>query len=150
MPLSNDPTDPFDRFMAAFPERDGGHDYEQARQAWSRAVQLASPEALIAAAEAYACAVEGRPRRYVMSVRRWLNECRWRDVVTSVDASGHQAPEPFIWIAYGTPAWNGQPFTWPNTERRRPRIEGADGGSRRNGRLGNPLPIHGTRSARAG
>lgn len=105
MTLSNDPSNAFERFMAAFPEREGGQDVEQARPAWSRAVKHETPEALIGAAAAYARAVEGRPRRYVMSARRWLNERRWRDVAP-VSAVTRPASESLVWVAYGTPAWN--------------------------------------------
>jgi hypothetical protein len=105
MPLSDDRTDAFERFMAAFPEREGGQDFEQAQPAWSRAVDRETPETLIAAAAAYARAVEGRPRRYVMSARRWLNESRWRDVAP-VPAPSPPPVAPQVWIAYGTPAWD--------------------------------------------
>jgi hypothetical protein len=105
MPLSDDRTNAFERFMAAFPEREGGHELEQARQAWSRAMQRETPETLIAAADAYARAVEGRPKRYVMSARRWLNESRWRDAAP-VSAPSRPPAAPLVWIAYGTPAWD--------------------------------------------
>jgi hypothetical protein len=105
MTLSNDPTNAFERFIAAFPEREGGKDPEQARQAWSRALHRETPETLIAAAAAYARAVEHRPRRYVMSARRWLNEGCWRDAAP-VPAPSPPRPDSLVWIAYGTPAWD--------------------------------------------
>ena len=102
MTRAENPTDAFERFMQAFPEREGGNDLEIARMAWRGAVARgADPEEIIVAALAYAAETAGRPRRYIMSVRRWLNESRWREVVV---AEIGEKPR-LIWIDYGSAEW---------------------------------------------
>jgi hypothetical protein len=100
MPRCDDPTDLFLAFLAAYPQRDEPYDLEATREAWARALTRASPETIIAAAEAYATAMEGRPRRYVMSARCWLNEGRWREFQRSPTQVA-----PSIWIAQDSPEW---------------------------------------------
>jgi hypothetical protein len=100
MPLSRDPTDAFARFLAAFPERDGGHDADAAREAWGRAIGRADPVTIIAGA---ARSREGQLARYTMSARRWLDEGRWR---VAAPISGASSPSALVWIAYGSPAWD--------------------------------------------
>jgi hypothetical protein len=71
------------------------------REAWRRALARgADPELLIAAAQAYARSMEGRPRRFVMSPRRWLSEGRWRDFQRAATPVA-----PLVWIALDTPEW---------------------------------------------
>jgi hypothetical protein len=101
------PTDAFERFMQAFPQRDGGDPREPAQAAWSRAIDRgADPQTIIGGALAYATATEGRPLRYIMGVRRWLNESRWREAVSPKIA---EKPR-LIWIDYGSPEW----WAWSN------------------------------------
>jgi hypothetical protein len=100
MTLRQVPEEAFAKFLAAFPERDGGHDRDAALIALRAALARAPADVLIAGALSYRAVTEGRPRRYVMSPRRWLSEGRWRDV---------QAPKSIapalIWIASGSPEW---------------------------------------------
>lgn len=100
MTLREHPIDPFERFLAVYPERDGGHDVEATRHAWDSALRRASAETIIRAAVAYAEATECRERRYIMSPRRWLSEARWRDV----RAPGRDTA-PLVWVALDTPEW---------------------------------------------
>jgi hypothetical protein len=79
MTADRNPADDFERFVAVFPPRAGGHDVEAARVAWRAAVARAPAAAIINGAAAYAEAVRDRPPRYVMSMRRWICEGRWRD-----------------------------------------------------------------------
>ncbi len=82
---SDDQTDPFQRFMSAFPERDEPDDLQAAREAWGRALERAPAAAVIAGARAYARAGEGqaagatrgrflppptRPRRLIVGMGR--------------------------------------------------------------------------------
>jgi hypothetical protein len=101
MTLEEHPTDTFERFLAAFPEREDGHDREATLPAWRAAVARAPAERVIAGAVAYAADVEGRERRFVMSARRWLQEGRWRDLPRP---AAHAAPA-LVWVAYGSPEW---------------------------------------------
>ncbi|CAJ0885451.1 hypothetical protein AMST5_03616 [freshwater sediment metagenome] len=100
MPLSNDPTDPFDRFLAAYPQRDGEHDADAAREAWERAIGRAHPETIIAGAVVYARAREGQPARFTMSARRWLQEGRWRGSPCTATPAA-----PLVWIEAGSREW---------------------------------------------
>jgi hypothetical protein len=111
-------SDPFTRFLAAFPQRDEPHDVDAAREAWGRALGRASPEAIIAGAEAYALAMEGRPRRYVMSARRWLDESRWRDVSLRIEEKS-----PLVWIPYGTAQWDAWSAFYRATRGKTPPID---------------------------
>jgi len=90
---------PFDRFLDAYPERDGGHDMDATRAAWERAIMCADPDAILAGAAAYRKATEGRPRRFTMSPKRWLNEGRWRDA-----GPVFGLPE-MVWINCGSREW---------------------------------------------
>jgi hypothetical protein len=93
--------------MRAFPEREGGNERNFAPAAWARALERgADPERIITAALAYATATEGRPRRYIMGVRRWLNEARWREAVFLEIG---EKPR-LVWIEYGSPEW----WPWSN------------------------------------
>lgn len=111
--------DAFERFWRAFPQRPGA-DPDGARDAWRRALARgADPEAMIARARAYAAAVEGRERRYVMSAHRWLAETRWRDA-----AAGSGPSRPcLVWIEYGGPAWEAWSAFWRATKGKTPPLD---------------------------
>lgn len=96
----DDQKDSFDRFLAAFPPRDDGHDVDAARDAWERAIGRAHPETIIAGAVAYARSRESQPARYTMSTKRWLNEGRWRDLPRAATA-----PAPLFWVDAGSREW---------------------------------------------
>jgi hypothetical protein len=99
------PAETFERFMQAFPEREGGNEREAARMAWRGAVARgADPERIITGAMAYAKATAGRPRRYIMGARRWLNESRWREAIFPEIGENPR----LVWIEYGSPEW----WTW--------------------------------------
>jgi hypothetical protein len=100
MPLSDDQTDLFNRFMAAFPARDEPHDAAAAREAWERAVWRADSEVIILGAEAYARTREGQPARYTMGAARWLRESRWRDAAPVAPIQ-----RPLVWIECGSREW---------------------------------------------
>jgi hypothetical protein len=118
------PTDAFERFMKAFPQRDGGNDLEAAWTAWQGAVARgADPEMIVAGALAYAAATAGRERRYVMSARRWLNESRWRDVVF---AEIGEKPR-LIWIEYGSSEWWAWAEHWRATKGKSPPVDAKGG-----------------------
>lgn len=111
--------DAFSRFLAAFPERADGHDADAAREAWERATRRAQPETIVAGAQAYALATEGRPARFVMSARRWLNESRWRDA-----APGSAPAQPaLVWIEYGSAAWTAWAAHWRATRGKSPPVD---------------------------
>ncbi|MGJ0507011.1 MAG: hypothetical protein ACR652_07690 [Methylocystis sp.] len=99
MPADRDQTDPFQRFLSAFPARDEPHDVTAAREAWARAIRRADSEAIIAGALAYARSREGQPARFTMSARRWLDEGRWRNGPKSGPV------KPLVWIECGSPEW---------------------------------------------
>jgi hypothetical protein len=119
------PTNAFKRFFEAFPERDGGNDLGAARMAWRGAVACgADPQTIIAGALAYAAATEGRPRRYIMSARRWLNESRWREV----DRLKFEGVKPrLIWIEYGSPEWWAWSNHWRTTKGKSPPVDAKGG-----------------------
>jgi hypothetical protein len=120
MTRAEHPTDAFERFIQAFPQREGGNERAAARTAWRGAVaRCADPERIIAGALAYAAATAGRERRYVMSARRWLNESRWRDVVVAVIG---EKPR-LIWIDYGTPEWWAWSNHWRATKGKSPPVD---------------------------
>ncbi|MGJ0507630.1 MAG: hypothetical protein ACR652_10955 [Methylocystis sp.] len=96
--------DPFQRFLEAFPEREGGHDAAAARAAWERAIGRADPENIISGAVAYARDREGKPPRYSMSARRWLDEGRWELPRKTARKPQHQA-DALVWIACGSQEW---------------------------------------------
>ena len=111
-------SDPFARFLAAFPERDGGHDRDAALLAWRAALARAPAETLIAGAMAYAESVADRPRRFVMSARRWLSEGRWRDLPTP-----SRKPAPMIWIALDSPEWRAWDAFYKQTKGKTPPLD---------------------------
>jgi hypothetical protein len=99
MTLRQDPEEAFARFLAAFPERDGGHDRDATLLVWQGALRRADAETIIAGARAYAEATAGRPRRFIMSPRRWLAESHWRDT------AARHAPR-LIFVSYGSRQWS--------------------------------------------
>ena len=103
MTLSIDQTT-FRRFLDLFPERDEPHDETAAREAWTRALERADPEAILAGARAYRKAREGQPARYTMTARRWLQESRWRDA-GPVSGPPVKAQTGLVWIALDAPGW---------------------------------------------
>ncbi len=108
MPLSESQTDPFNRFINAFPARDEPHDLQAAREAWGRALTRAPAATIIAGAEAYARATERRERRYIMGAARWLREGRWRDTGLLFQPSDGPKNRPvprLVWIEYGSREW---------------------------------------------
>jgi hypothetical protein len=121
MTRAEHPTDAFERFMQAFPEREGGNERAAARTAWTRALARgADPEMIVAGALAYATATEGRPRRYVMGARRWLNESRWREVAAlKFEASKAR----LVWIEYGSPEWRAWADHWRATKGKSPPVD---------------------------
>jgi hypothetical protein len=124
MTRAEHPTDAFERFMQAFPEREGGNERAAARTAWRGATARgADPEMIVTGALAYATATEGRPRRYIMSARRWLNESRWREVVFA-EIGG--TPR-LVWIDYGTPEWWAWSNHWRATKGKSPPIDAKGG-----------------------
>jgi hypothetical protein len=124
MTRAENPTDAFERFMQAFPQRDEAPDLEAARMAWRGAVARgADPEMIVAGALAYAAATEGRPRRYVMSARRWLNESRWREVVFAEIG----VKPRLIWIDYGSPEWWAWSNHWRATKGKSPPVDAKGG-----------------------
>jgi len=111
--------------MQAFPEREGGNEREAARMAWRGAVARgADPEWIITAALAYATATEGRPRRYVMGVRRWLNESRWREI--DRPKFGDAKPR-LVWIEYGSPEWWAWSNHWRASKGKSPPVDAKGG-----------------------
>ncbi|MGJ0507475.1 MAG: hypothetical protein ACR652_10120 [Methylocystis sp.] len=117
-PSPADPrSDGFGRFLAAFPERDEPHDAAAARQAWARALRRADPEAIIAAAAAYARAREGQPARFTMAARRWLQEGKWRDGLNS------EPVQPLVWIALDAPGWREWEAFYRATKGKTPPID---------------------------
>jgi hypothetical protein len=111
--------------MQAFPEREGGNDLAAARTAWARAMERgADPERIITAALSYAKATEGRPRRYIMGVRRWLNESRWREI--DRPKFGGVTP-PLVWIEYGSPQWWAWSEHWRATRGKTPPTDAKGG-----------------------
>jgi hypothetical protein len=124
MTRAEHPTDAFERFMQAFPQRDGGNDLAVARTAWRGAVARgADPEMIVAGALAYAAATEGRPRRYIMSARRWLSESRWREAVS---LKNEEKPQ-LIWIEYGSPEWWAWSNHWRATKGKSPPVDAKGG-----------------------
>jgi hypothetical protein len=124
MTRAKHPTDAFERFIQAFPQREGGNERAAARTAWRGAVaRCADPERIIAGALAYAAATAGRERRYVMSARRWLNESRWREVVS---LNFEEKPR-LIWIDYGTPEWRAWSNHWRATKGKSPPLDAKGG-----------------------
>jgi hypothetical protein len=127
MTLRENPTDPFQRFLCVYPARDGGHDLEAARVAWDSAVRRADPEAIISGAAAYAEAMEGRERRYLMSARRWLSEARWRHVAAprrSSDAQATQASRmPLVWVGLDETGWREWEAFWRATRGKTPPLD---------------------------
>jgi hypothetical protein len=124
MTRAEHPTDAFERFMQAFPEREGGNDLEIARMAWRGAVARgADPEEIIVAALAYAADTAGRERRYIMGARRWLNESRWREAVF---AKIGEKPR-LIWIEYGSPEWWAWSDHWRATKGKSPPVDAKGG-----------------------
>jgi hypothetical protein len=118
------PTNAFERFFEAFPQRDGGNDLAAARMAWRGAVARgAAPEMIVAGALAYAAATEGRPRRYVMGARRWLNESRWRETVF-LKIEGKPR---LVWIEYGSPEWWAWAEHWRATKGKSPPVDAKGG-----------------------
>jgi hypothetical protein len=108
MTRAEHPMDAFERFIQAFPEREGGNEREAARMAWRGAVARgADPQTIIGGALAYAAATQGRPGRYIMGARRWLNESRWREA--AAPKFGASKPR-LVWIEYGSPEW----WAWSN------------------------------------
>ena len=104
MTLSLDQTI-FRQFLDTFPARDEPHDENAAREAWTRAVERADPDAILAGAKAYRKAREGQPARYTMTARRWLQESRWRDA-GPVSGPPVKAQTGLVWIEYGKPEWD--------------------------------------------
>jgi hypothetical protein len=107
MPRARDPTNPFDRFLAAYPERGEPHDVKLTGEAWRRAVAHgADPVELIAAAEAYRTARHGQPARlYLVGPRLWLQEQRWRDV-GPVSAPSTASRPALVWVRLWIPGMN--------------------------------------------
>ena len=101
MTADRNPTNPFNRFMTAYPEREGGHDLETSYREWTRAIERADIETIIAGAIRYRMATAGRPARYIMSARRWLAEMHWCD---STPVSGSPCAA-MVWISYGSKEW---------------------------------------------
>lgn len=110
----------FAGFLAAFPERPEGHNVEAARVAWERAIMRASPEAIIAGAQAYASETAGRERRYVMSAHRWLAESGW---FCGRLRSRSEAQPIQVWIRYGSPEWWRLAAAWRVTKGKGPPID---------------------------
>lgn len=93
-------SEPFDRFLKIFPQRRESFDVERTREAWGRAIKRALPTTIIAAAAEYQRAREGKPTRYTLTARRWLDESRWRDLSPS-----RPGVRTLIWIHYGSAEW---------------------------------------------
>jgi hypothetical protein len=125
MTRAEHPTDAFERFMQAFPEREGGNDLAVARTAWRGAVARgADPEMIVAEALAYAAETAGRERRYIMSARRWLNESRWREI----DRPKFGGVKPrLVWIEYGSPEWWAWSNHWRATKGKSPPVDAKGG-----------------------
>jgi len=124
MTRAEHPTDAFERFMQAFPEREGGSEREIAWTAWRAAVARgADRERIIVAALAYAADTAARPRRYIMGARRWLNESRWREAV-SLKIEGKPR---LVWIDYGSPEWWAWSDHWRATKGKSPPVDAKGG-----------------------
>jgi hypothetical protein len=124
MTRAENPTDAFERFFEAFPQREGGNEREPAWTAWRGAVARgANPEMIVIGARSYVMATESRPRRYVMSARRWLNESRWREVIFA-EIGGNPR---LVWIDYGTPEWWAWSNHWRATKGKSPPVDAKGG-----------------------
>jgi hypothetical protein len=111
--------DPFERFATVFPQRAGGHDLDAARTAWRAALQRAPVAVIIKGAAAHAEAMKDRPPRFVMSMRRWLQESRWRDAHSAAPAS----KTALIWIALDTPEWRAWAAFYRRTKGKTPPLD---------------------------
>ena len=123
MTADRDPTKAFERFLAAYPERDGGHDVDAAREASEAALRRADPAAIISGAMAYARAREGQPTRYTVSARRWLSESRWR---AAGSVSGHSGAA-LVWTEYGSKEWAAWAAFYSATKGKSPPMDSRGG-----------------------
>jgi hypothetical protein len=123
MTISGDPTSAFDRFLAAFPQRDGGHDLDAVHLVWRPALMRAPASTIILGAVAYAAAVKDRPPRFVMSARRWLQESRWRDVRPSATPS----KPALVWISLDSPEWQAWAAFYLSTKGKTPLLDARGG-----------------------
>lgn len=67
--------DQFARFWSVWPRR---VDRARAEVAFRRALRIASPDKIVAGAEAYARQVEGRGEREIATAVHWLGSAQWR------------------------------------------------------------------------
>ena len=67
----------FDDFWAAYPRRKGKG---AARKAWEKAVNLATPEKIMAGLEANMVDLKANQPQYQPHPATWLNQERWEDV----------------------------------------------------------------------
>ncbi|RTL81908.1 MAG: hypothetical protein EKK29_17300 [Hyphomicrobiales bacterium] len=103
----------FEKFLAAFPEREEPHALAPARAAWRKAIDEGEdPEAIIAGARSYRTATAGRERRFVASAARWLSEGRWRGA--GAKPAG-PIEEPGVWIPGDSPEWRAWAVHWHET-----------------------------------
>lgn len=119
--------DRFDEFFAAFPARDDGNPKPPVLAAWRKAIVVegADPGRLIAAARAYAEAVAGRERRFIVSAARWLSEGRWRAAGAPQPAA--TVAEAGVWIKQGSAEWESWSAHWRETKGKRPPIDAKGG-----------------------
>jgi hypothetical protein len=119
--------DRLDNFLAAFPARDEETPRQPVALAWAKAIHAgADPAELIRAARAYAAAVAGRERRFIVSAVRWLSEGRWRASGPPQAAAEPSAP-PGVWIAAGGPGWSDWSAWWRETRGKSPPLDARGG-----------------------
>jgi hypothetical protein len=80
-PTKRDISEPFERFRAAYPKRDGGDPREPARKKFEAMVKSGvDPEAIIAGAQAFANAERKNVgTRFIPHSATWLNKRTWED-----------------------------------------------------------------------
>ena len=90
----------FEQFWSAYPRK---KEKLAAERAYSKALKMSSPEAILAGLEAYKREIRGTAPKYVKYPASWLNAGCWMDEPSSTKTTGAISPSRSEWVCRHTP-----------------------------------------------